>query len=637
MLSGLIILAGLSLADPIKPDGHDPIDTIAIDGIVINSKLGRYASSLSLRVIPSIDFRTSKQMLLSDMFGSLSNVIVNNYGPGGISMVSLRGLGTYHTSILWNGINLQSPMNGGVNLSSIPMNFIDQVAIQYGGNGALFGSGSIGGTIHLENSLELGKGHSAEFYQTYGSFNSIFSGINYTYSGSTIAASTRIFYSEAENDFRFHNTARINKPYENQVNSNSSKIGLLQNFVFEASKNNTISSSTWFQKAFNRFPPMMTSYTNNEFERNDFIRNVVQWRAKHKVVDVNTKGSFFSENQIYRNPGTGEASDHNSNTATFESEAIIKLNEKNRLETGVNFCYENVLTTNYTNREERIRPAASVTYKYSLNDGKFDFYAGLREEMVETNTNPVTWTVGSKLKILNKISLRGNVSRNYRIPSMNDLYWTGGWGNPNLKPEHGYGEELGLDFVSNQEKSSFTLKVSLFNNNVNDWIIWMPNGSVWNPINAKKVWSRGLDLGVGYSMNFSNWSIMIDLTGTRTLSTNEESSAETINTIGKQLPYVPGIKAGVSTAIKYMSFRIKYNHSYTGKRFIDADNVGQIDPYAYANLCLEKTFERKPFSLNTFIRIDNIYNEEYQVKDMYPMPLRNYQLGVSIIFNKPTH
>ena len=282
MLCKAIILAGLAFSGSGSPDGDDPVDTLSIEGIVVNSKLQRYASSLSLRVIPANELKTGKQLLLSDMLEPLSNVTVNSYGLGGISLASLRGLGSYHTAILWNGFNLQSSMNGGVNLSNIPVNFVDQMAIQYGGNGALFGSGAIGGTIHLDNSLELGKGHSAEIYQTYGSFSSHFSGVNYTYSGLKIASSTRVFYAETENDFRFHNIAAIGKPYQNQVNANSSKLGFMQNLVYQFSVSNKLSASIWLQNSFFRYPPMMTAYTNRENDDYNFIRSAIQWQSNHK-------------------------------------------------------------------------------------------------------------------------------------------------------------------------------------------------------------------------------------------------------------------------------------------------------------------------------------------------------------------
>jgi iron complex outermembrane receptor protein len=639
MLCKVIILAGLSFANPAKPDGSEPIDTIAIEGIVVNSKLQRFSSSLSLKVIPASELRQSKHLVLTDLLSAISNITINSYGQGGLSSATLRGLGSYHTAILWNGINLQSPMTGGVNLSIIPVNFIDQLAIQYGGNGALFGSGAIGGTIHLSNILELGKGHSAEVYQTYGSYNTIFSGVNYTYSGLRFASSTRVFYSETDNDYKFHNITKIGQPYENQVNSNSNKNGLMQNFVYQLTKANKLSSSVWLQNAFNRYPPMMTASSNREKDYNNFFRGVIQWSSTHKKIDVNTKASYFYDIQRYRNPGIGDTSNHYSNNGIIESEAIIKLAQNHNIETGININNERITSTNYPSSKERTRTATSVTYRYTKIDRKLDFYAGLREEMVGNRQNPITWSFGSRFKLTQRLILRSNISRNYRIPDMNDLYWSGylSKGNPTLKPEHGYSEEIGVDYLLINDNSSFITKLSAFNSNVSDWIIWLQDDQgdkSWSPVNAKKVWSRGVDASISFANELHNWQWRLDLMGTGTISTTEESATE--SDIGKQLPYIPKIKASGSFYLRFNSYTVKYNHSYTGKRNTPY-NALTIVPYSIASISFEKTFEGHVFSIRSFLRIDNLFNKEYQVMAWYPMPLRSYQLGVSILFNKPIH
>ncbi len=639
MLCKVIILAGLSFANPVKPDGDQPIDTIAIEGIVVNSKLQRFSSSLSLKVIPASELQQSKHLVLSDMLSAISNITVNSYGQGGVSTATLRGLGSYHTAILWNGINLQSPMTGGVNLSIIPVNFIDQLAIQYGGNGALFGSGAIGGSIHLSNILELGKGNSAEVYQTYGSYHTIFTGVNYTYSGLKFASSIRIFYSETDNDYRFHNTTKIGKPYENQVNSNSNKNGLMQNFVYQLTKTNKLSSSIWLQNAFNRYPPMMTASSNREKDYNSFFRSVVQWSSTHNKIDINTKASYFYDIQRYRNPGIEDTSNHYSKNGIIESEAIIKLNQYHNIETGINVNNERVTSTNYPSTKERTRSSASVTYRYTNIEGRLDCYAGLREEIVGYRQNPITWSIGSRIKLTQRFILRSNISRNYRIPDMNDLYWSGylSIGNPNLKPEHGYSEEIGLDYLLNSCNSSFITKLSAFNSNVNEWIIWLQDNTGdnnWSPVNAKKVWSRGVDASISVSNNLHKWQWGFDLMGTGTISTTEESAIK--SDIGKQLPYTPKIKANGSFFLCYKSYKVKYNHSYTGKRSTPYSNLN-IQPYDIASISFEKTFDGHAFSIKSFLRIDNLFNKEYQVMVWYPMPLRSYQLGVSILFNKPIH
>jgi vitamin B12 transporter len=637
MFCKAIILAGLAFTNPSKPDGDQPIDTIAIEGIIVNSKLQRYSSSLSVRIIPSVELKQYKQLLLSDLVGSISNVTINNYGPGGIATASLRGLGTFHTAVLWNGINLQSSMNGNVNLSSIPVNFIDQVAIQYGGNGALFGSGAIGGTIHIDNLLDFGKGHSTEVFQSFGSFQSIFSGINYTYSGLKVATSTRIFYSEAENDFRFHNIAAIGSPYMKQENSNSSKLGLLENIALQISPKDYLSTSIWLQKSFNRYPPMMTASTNNEHERWANFRGVVQWKANRKYFDFNIKGGLFKDFQFYNDTVRREKSKHYSNLGVFEGESIFKISPNHKIETGLNLNFESISSTNYPEIEKRFRPSISTSYRFYAPEGKYEAFASVREEMVNNTSTPITWSIGSKINFLRVFTLRSNISKNYRVPTMNDLYWSGGWGNPNLKPEMGYGEELGLDFISRVNNRSIIVKINAFNNNVSNWIIWMPNGSKWSPSNMKKVWARGLDINLSYAKNIQKWIWGVDLTGTGTLSTSQKTNAETSETSGKQLPYVPKIKANGSLFIDYKKFRVNYSLTYTGKRYTIADNSRHINPFTISNLTIEKLFEGKSFSIKTFLRIDNLFNKEYQVMAWYPMPLRSYQFGVSILFNKPIH
>ena len=638
MLCKVILLAGLSYFSPTKPDGDDPIDTINIEGIVVNSKLQRFSNSLSLKVIPASQLKISKQLVLTDVLSPLSNIAINNYGQGGVSVATLRGLGSYHTAILWNGINLQNSMNGGVNLTNIPVNFIDQLAIQYGGNGALFGSGAIGGTIQLSNTLELGKGYSLELTQTYGSYSSYFTGLNATYSGNKFASSTRVFYAESANDYKYHNLDRAGRPYERQINANWSMFGLMQNFAYQISKKDKLNSSTWFQNAFNRYGPMTTGYTNREKDYNTFFRNVVQWSSTHEWIDINTKACYLFDTEKYRNPGISDTSNHSLRSTIFETEGILKLSQEHKIEAGINVNNEQVTSTNYPSIKKRTRPAFALTYKYSKINGGFDFYAGLREEMIETESNPITWTMGSRVKLSRFIYIRGNISKNYRIPVMNDLYWSGfmSKGNPSLKPEQGYSEELGLDFIFTKSNLSLVSKISAFNNNVSKWIVWMQDEKkTWTPFNVKKVWARGIDASVNCEMTFSKIKYGIELMGTETISTIESSNTK--NEVGKQLIYVPKIKVSGSFHIDYNKFSIRYYETFTGKRYTSQDNSTFLDSYSIANLTIEKIFELKSSTLSTFIRINNLWNKEYQVRVYYPMPLRNYQFGVSILFNKPSH
>jgi iron complex outermembrane receptor protein len=443
-----------------------------------------------------------------------------------------------------------------------------------------------------------------------------------------------MFYSKAKNDFRFRNIARTGDPFENQENSNTSKQGIMENLRYQITPQDNLTATIWYQNSFNQYPPMMTGSSNHEHEQSEFIRVITQWRATRTKLDFNLKGSLIKDSQYYRNPGGSDTSNHHTNLLVFEGESIFKISTKSRVETGINLNYENVKTTNYLDVKQRFRPAFSAAYRFYSHEGKFEAFAGLREELINSNTTPVTWSIGSKVKLAERFVLRANISKNYRVPTMNDLFWIG-WNNPNLKPENGYSEEMGIDFISRVERSSFITKLNIFNNNVMNWIVWSPNGTVWTPSNMDKVWARGVDLSLSYTNNALNWHWGFELMGTGTLSTIKQSNTPT--EIGKQLAYVPKIKTGGTFLISYKSVWLKYSESFTGRRYSTDDNSIYIERYWIGGVSIEKTFEGKAFSIKSFVRADNIWNQEYQVVAWYPMPLRSYQIGVSILFNKPIH
>src|SRR5687768_7382051 len=82
---------------------------------------------------------------LSSLLSSNTPLFIRSYGSGTLATLGIRGGSASHTQILWNGIPLRNPMLGLVDLALIPTAIIDQAAIHYGGHGAAFGSGAVGG------------------------------------------------------------------------------------------------------------------------------------------------------------------------------------------------------------------------------------------------------------------------------------------------------------------------------------------------------------------------------------------------------------------------------------------------------------------------------------------------------------
>lgn len=60
----------------------------------------------------SLALRSGLSVNLSELLAASSPVFVKSYGPGGMATAHFRGTAASHSRIVWNGLNLNSPMRG---------------------------------------------------------------------------------------------------------------------------------------------------------------------------------------------------------------------------------------------------------------------------------------------------------------------------------------------------------------------------------------------------------------------------------------------------------------------------------------------------------------------------------------------
>ena len=85
-----------------------------------------------------------------------------------------------------------------------------------------------------------------------------------------------------------------------------------------------------------------------------------------------------------------------------------------------------------------------------------------------------------------------------------------------------------------------------------------------------------------------------------------------------------------------------YNQNFTGLRYTTTNNSESIDGYSIGNLQIHYQYEKKKLKHNhnenlrydIYASLNNIWNVNYEVIRFRPMPRRNFQIGISIFFNK---
>jgi iron complex outermembrane receptor protein len=252
-----------------------------------------------------------------------------------------------------------------------------------------------------------------------------------------------------------------------------------------------------------------------------------------------------------------------------------------------------------------------MNHKLSEN---FNYGINLRQEFLNDFENPFLFSADAKYKVSKNYALRLNGSKNYRVPTFNDLYWYAG-GNLDLQPETSYQLELGQEFSLGELKAD----VAGYYISSEDLIKWVPgNGGLWQPINISKTRNYGIEAALGYYLKFN---------GKQSLDFNLNYSytkAEDLE-IEKQLIYVPFHKAAGSITYEFKHFSVYAQGLFNGEAYTATDNTERVDSYTVFNLGLQYTL---PFNPNITFggKIKNAFNVYYENVAYRPMPSRNIQI-----------
>ena len=177
-----------------------------LDEVVLSDvKLKRYANGYKLTILGDSILRKNSTSL-TDVLRFNSNIYFKESGYGMVSSPSFRGTNASQTAVIWNGININSQLNGQTDFNTISTSGFSSVNIRSGGGSVQYGSGSIGGTIHLNNKLAFYKHFENAVKLSYGSFNT--KSISYSNDFGNIKWSGNfdVSYNASENDYKFLGT-----------------------------------------------------------------------------------------------------------------------------------------------------------------------------------------------------------------------------------------------------------------------------------------------------------------------------------------------------------------------------------------------------------------------------------------------
>jgi vitamin B12 transporter len=186
--------------------------------VITDNQLKDFSSSQSVVRVYSLDsvMRRNQPSLSSQL---LYNTVIyfKENGPGMVSSPSFRGTSASQTAVIWNGININSQLNGQTDFNTITALDFSEITARAGGGSVIYGSSAIGGSVHLNTQLRFNPHFTNEVKLDYGSFNTL--GANYKLSAASNSFSTNVSISRnsSDNDFEYpgYNGKNKNGQYYN--------------------------------------------------------------------------------------------------------------------------------------------------------------------------------------------------------------------------------------------------------------------------------------------------------------------------------------------------------------------------------------------------------------------------------------
>ena len=622
------------------PDSHGQQrpDTITLKDVVITApQRSDFASGLKVQTIDSAAMARFATADLAMLLVQESPLFIKHYGPGSLATSSFRGGSANHAAILWNGFNIGSPMNGQLDLSLVPVGIADAVSIQYGGSSALWGSGAVGGAILLNNTPVFSRGISVDAGVSFGSFSDRRQHVGVAISKPGWISSIRLFNASALNNFEYATTEERGAPRQRQQHAERAQHGLLAENYFRINDRQRINVRFWYQHNDRNIPPTLLERSSTANQQDESYRATTEWQRTGNRVNSYVRAAWFDERLNWDGPATDSAAFSRSKTLIAEAEMRIKLNnDRQQINIGLNNTFTEALSDGYPDRPEQNRTALFAAFQFNTKNRRSRSTLSLRQEVVAQQLAPLTWSLGSEYQLVKGLTAKANISKVYRLPTFNDLYWTPG-GNPDLLPESGYSGELGL--AAKGEASAHvavTAEGTVFQRTMDNWVIWLPSGAYWSPENIMNVWSRGVEMRGELAWHVGNAAIRLGVMTNYVVSTNQTEKTANDASVGKQLIYVPIYSGHGKLSVGYKDLLLSAGMNYTGYRYTSTDNRSFLEPYMLWNAAASYHISSgKRYSASLLVQGFNLLNAQYQVMLGRPMPLRNFQAGLNVQFIQP--
>lgn len=601
---------------------------------------------------------------VADAIRYFSGIQIKDYGGiGGLKTVNIRGLGTQHVGVFYDGVQLGNAQNGQIDLGRFSLDNMEAVSLYNGQKSAIFQSAkdfaSAGSIYMTARHPSFGEGQNYRLKGTFktGSFGLVNPSVLLEHrlskqvSGSL---SAEYMYTSGKYKFRYRqkNGYNITETRKNgDVEAIRAEYGLFGD----------MQGGEWKAKAYlyNSERGLPGAAVR---ETGDFVHEDRQWdtnfflqgsfRKHWGNYSLQTNGKYAYDYLHYLSDPrldvtTMYVNNHyRQHELYFSAANMLNILPFWSADVSVDFQW-NKLNADLVNFVYPCRYTALVAAATALHFERFKLQASLLGTFVHETTKVPNAAAGDKHKYTptvvaswqpfknEDLNLRAFYKKIFRMPTLNDLYYTF-IGNIDLNPEYTTQYDIGVTY-SRKFRGGYPARLEFqadaYYNEVTDKIVAMPTSNQfrWTMVNLGYVEMRGVDVALQ-----TEWHLLKDLKANLRVNYTYEKAQDFTDAksdyYGGQIPYIPWHSGSAVLNLSYRDWDMNYSFIYTGERYESSANIPEN--YAkewYTNdLSLSRRLHWKKMLWKLTAEVNNVFNQQYEVVQWYPMPGINFRFVINV-------
>ena len=614
---------------------------------------GAFTTVIGREEIENSAARTVGELLLQ-----VPGVEVLDEGGSGRKRVSIRGSNANQVLVLLDGVPLNDPLLGEVDLNQISLASVAEVRIVKGGAGSRFGNGAVGGVIEIVSGPRLAE-ERVRLLTHVGSFGAFglqpslsgrFDRLKYFFSFERLRETGDFPYSYERLDGLRLQEQRLNADFGSENYFGKMSFGS-EDRLFSLQAN-------WYRSE-RGLPGLVfawTPFARAEAERQVFIgsyrRRIRSWQAQLQVSRHRNRSEFQNVPAPDAPLRFRTVPAYHTKYEVLSHRGAVQVKGKWLGRHELDFKTE-IRRDDFSDRDllrqtaGAVRETENVTYSTSLHAlwslpaspffDKVSLTTGLRFDAVVFENRGVRrgdqqWSPGFGVLLTRYtpwlVSLQANWGRSFRSPTFADLFYQDFRvrGNPNLLPEKSLnfegGVRMGWPLVGWVE-----IEGAYFRHRVENLIIWeLGSFATYRPFNT-----HALLRGVEFTGSWSLWQerLRLDLNHV-ILQALDKSGRRTTN--NKALPYRPARTTRLQVQLDLGFLYFQFHRRWVGERFVTASNTVRMPSYGVSDLTLRLRRRLGRFEANVKLTIFNVGNTRYEIVERAPLPGRHWRLGLEVTY-----